>query len=172
PMEISRAFDELSNMTTDMEHLTDLTNTLRIVCTEHVMHLMRKDRRMIILEEMKLHPKIRHVSRRLFESGDYNVAVFKAFKELEKLVKKKSGCSDPNPVPLMGRVFSENNPILILASDDEQRGYMHLFMGAMAGIRNIEAHGEIRNLDFHKTLEYLAFASLLAKKLDETKKAD
>jgi len=44
---------------------------------------------------------------------------------------------------------------------------MFLFMGAVVGIRNPKAHDEIVQNDPYKTLEYLGFASLLMKRIDE-----
>jgi hypothetical protein len=39
-------------------------------------------------------------------------------------------------------------------------------MGAMVGIRNPKAHDMVQQKDPYKTLEFLAFASLLIKKID------
>jgi hypothetical protein len=52
---------------------------------------------------------------------------------------------------------------------DEQEGFMHLYMGAVIGIRNPKAHGMVEQRDPYKTLKYLSFASLLAKRVDEAK---
>jgi hypothetical protein len=52
---------------------------------------------------------------------------------------------------------------------DEQQGFMHIFMGAMQGIRTPKAHALIEQKDPYRTLEYLALASLLAKRADEAK---
>ena len=125
-----------------------------------------------------IHPKIKKVSEKLFLDKHYSQAILDAFKEVNNLVKKKSYRNDLDGKQLMLTVFSLNKPILkfndlISQSDkDEQEGYMHLFAGAMQGIRNPKAHDNIIQNDSFKALEYLAFASLLCKKIDKTKKND
>ena len=42
-------------------------------------------------------------------------------------------------------------------------------MGAMVGIRNPKAHDNIIQADPYRMLEYLAFASLLMKRVEEGK---
>jgi len=49
---------------------------------------------------------------------------------------------------------------------DEQKGFMMLFSGAVAGLRNPRAHKFV-NDDPERALEFIAFVSLLAKILDE-----
>jgi uncharacterized protein (TIGR02391 family) len=76
----------------------------------------------------------------------------------------------------MQRAFSPKNPILKfnnLADDsdrDEQLGYMNMFSGAVAGLRNPRAHKLIQD-DPERALEFIAFVSLLAKLLDGAKRA-
>jgi len=50
---------------------------------------------------------------------------------------------------------------------DEQEGFQLIFMGVIQGIRNPKAHGEIEQGDPQRTLEYLAIASLLMRRLDD-----
>jgi uncharacterized protein (TIGR02391 family) len=58
----------------------------------------------------------------------------------------RSGRHNLDGVALMSTVFSPNDPILAFNSlanqtdKDEQQGLMHLFMGAVLGIRNPRAH--------------------------------
>jgi len=173
PTEIAQAysvFEKLSDRINEEQYLVDLVNSLRAISAEYSMWLLGRDRSSLIFESLKLHRGIRRVSKKPFELGDYNVSVFEAFKELERLVRKKSGRKHLYGIKLMGNVFSEENPVLRLSTRDEQIGFKFMFMGAMAGIRNIGAHGAIKNLDLHKTLEHLSFASLLVRKLDEAAK--
>lgn len=92
------------------------------------------------------------------------------------MVKIKSGGHDLDGKSLMTTVFSRNNPVLRLAElktvtdFDQQEGYMHLFAGAIQGIRNPKAHDEIVQNDPFSTVKFLCFASLLAQKVDETTK--
>jgi hypothetical protein len=49
-------------------------------------------------------------------------------------------------------------------------GFMWFFSGAVAGMRNPRAHKIIKD-DPERALEFIAFISLLAKLVDEAKKA-
>jgi len=77
----------------------------------------------------------------------------------------------------MGHVFSVNKPILKFSSleteseRDEQQGFMQLFMGAVTGIRNPRAHDAISD-EPERALEFIAFISLLAKRVDDAKNAN
>jgi hypothetical protein len=48
---------------------------------------------------------------------------------------------------------------------DEQKGFMMMFSGAVAGLRNPRAHKLIKD-DPERALEFIAYVSLLAKLLD------
>ena len=125
---------------------------------------------------LKIHPEIQKVSKNLFFDGHYAQAIFEAFKKVNNLVKEKSGRKDLDGKSLMLHVFSLNAPVLkfndlISQTDkDEQERFMHLFAGAITGIRNPKGHENIIQNDKYKTLEYLMFASLLCRRLEETKK--
>jgi uncharacterized protein (TIGR02391 family) len=75
-----------------------------------------------------------------------------------------------------GNVFFSQQSILALSdlitqSDkDEQLGFMFLFKGAVIGVRNPKAHEIVVQRDSVKTLEYLAFASLLIKRTEDARK--
>ena len=77
---------------------------------------------------------------------------------------------------LMQQAFSLKKPILKFndlsnkSDEDEQTGFMMMFSGAVAGLRNPRAHGFIHD-DPERALEFIAFVSLLAKLLDEAKRA-
>jgi uncharacterized protein (TIGR02391 family) len=76
----------------------------------------------------------------------------------------------------MTSAFSANNPILRFndLKDDsdrnEQRGFMMLLQGAVAGLRNPRAHKLIKD-DPERALEFIAFISLLAKLVDGATRA-
>ena len=48
----------------------------------------------------------------------------------------------------------------------EQEGFMHLTMGAMAGMRNLYSHGDVDTMQAIDAFERLAFISLLFKRVD------
>jgi uncharacterized protein (TIGR02391 family) len=119
-----------------------------------------------------LHPEVRRVAEQLYLDGHNSQAIFEAFKAVNNRVKRISG-EDADGKALMARVFSEERPILKLnagstrSDRDEQEGFKFVFMGAMLGIRNPKAHDEIADTDDDRSLEYLALASLLMRRLDD-----
>jgi uncharacterized protein (TIGR02391 family) len=118
---------------------------------------------------MRFHPKIVEASKSLFESKHYAQAIFEAFKAVENFVKKKSG-STLYGKQLMATVFNEDKPIIQVPEaghfdKDVQEGFKFLFMGGTLGIRNPKAHDMVVQDDPFVTLEYLAFASLLLKRI-------
>ena len=122
-------------------------------------------------EGLELHPEIARAASKRFRDGHYSDAVEAAVKALNGLVRLRSGL-ELDGAKLMQKAFSPNAPILAfnaLASpsdQDEQRGYMMLFDGAVAGLRNPRAHGFVQDRP-ERALEFIAFVSLLAKLLDD-----
>jgi len=129
---------------------------------------------MDLLYERNIHPRIIEVSGQLFANGHYPQAIFEAFKEINTQVKAKSGLANKDGTDLMAHAFRFESPKLKLtplqseSEKDEQKGFMYLFMGAMLGIRNPKAHDRIIQTDPVKTLEYIAFASLLLRRVEES----
>jgi uncharacterized protein (TIGR02391 family) len=124
---------------------------------------------------LDLHPEIERASGDLYRDGHYANAIEDAVKALNDLVRMRSGAS-ADGTALMEGAFSPKNPILAFnaladQSDfDEQKGFMMLFSGAVAGLRNPRAHKLIQD-DPERALEFIAFVSLLAKLLDGAKNA-
>lgn len=127
-----------------------------------------------IFDAMQFHPRVVQVSETLFKTGHYASAIFEAFKAVDNFVKEKTTLS-LNGQALMSKVFDETTPIiklndLLTQSDrDEQEGFKFLFKGATIGIRNPKAHDNVVQTDTHRTLEYLGFASLLMRRIEEGK---
>ena len=73
----------------------------------------------------------------------------------------------------MRTVFSRNDPVLAFnnltdqSDQDEQEGMMHLFEGAVLGIRNPRGHDFLADSP-ERALEYICLISLLANRLEET----
>ena len=122
-----------------------------------------------------LHHEVKNVSLKLFKDGHYSEAIFEAVKALNNYVKKKASITDADLFNAMAKAFSEKNPILFLnelknqSEKDEQDGFRFLFQGAMKGIRNPKGHETIKLKDTNEALEYLAFISLLFRKVDHAK---
>jgi len=126
-------------------------------------------------EGLELHSVIERAAGTLFRDGHYANAVEDSVKALNALVRMNSGIDDKDGTALMEYVFSAKSPILKFndlsdTSDiDEQKGFMMLFSGAVAGLRNPRAHKIIKD-DPEMALEFIAFISLLAKMADRTHK--
>ncbi|HSU72490.1 MAG TPA: TIGR02391 family protein [Candidatus Binatia bacterium] len=122
---------------------------------------------------LDIHPEITKVSKKLFDDGEYDDAVFKAYKRLNNIVKEKSGRNELDGQELMQKVFGTDSPTLKFnahvteAERNYQRGMMFLHSGAIAVARNPPAHEDTSGGDPVRARELLAFASFLCKRLDE-----
>lgn len=121
-----------------------------------------------------MHPTIISVSQSRFNSGWYADAVEAAFKEINARVKNmyvSKGLPEKDGADLMFSAFPKNAPNIYLSDlsnrseQDVQEGYMHMFAGAMLGIRNPKAHAN-ESISQEDALRKLAFASMLMYKLD------
>lgn len=120
---------------------------------------------------LELHPAIERAAGRLFKNGHYSNAIEDSVKALNALVRLNSGVENKDGPALMEFVFSPNNPVLKfnnLADEsdlNEQKGFLMMFSGAVAGLRNPRAHKIIKD-DPEMALEFISFVSLLAKLAD------
>lgn len=118
---------------------------------------------------IKLHPLVQQTAGQLYKDGHYRQAILDTYIMLVEEVKKKSGRNDLDNTPLMQQVFSPKTPILRVSPDaDEQQGFMWLYTGAVMGIRNPKAHRIIEQKDPQRALEWLSFASVLLRILDDS----
>ena len=126
-------------------------------------------------DRLNLHPRIADVANDLFLDGYHWEAVFAASKALVNYVKERSGRHDLDGAGLMRTVFSKNSPLLAFneLSDqtdlDEQEGMMHLFEGAVLGIRNPGGHAFPEGPE-QRAMEYISLLSLLAYRVQEAKR--
>ena len=124
-------------------------------------------------KELKLHPKIVKASEKLFNDGHYSSAIFEATKILEKEIKLKSKIKDEIGVKLVNIAFNEKQPVIEIIKGqeqeqiDEREGFRFLYMGVFQGIKNPKSHSIQNLIESDKAIEYLAFISLLMKRLDE-----
>lgn len=121
-----------------------------------------------------LHPRIKAVARPRFEAGFYGDAVETSFKEVNdvvKLIVRDRTGKELDGHGLMTTAFSPGSPIIPLNSlatesgRNIQQGYMEIFAGAMTGIRNPKAHGNL-NPDSRRALHLIGLASLLMYQID------
>jgi uncharacterized protein (TIGR02391 family) len=126
-------------------------------------------------EGLELHPAIERAAGKLFKDGHYSNAIEDSVKALNALVRLNSGIDDKDGPALMEFVLNPKNPVLKfnkLADEsdlNEQKGFMMMFSGAVAGLRNPRAHKIIKD-DPEMALEFISFVSLLAKLADRAKR--
>ncbi len=101
----------------------------------------------------------------LFARGDYDTAVFRAFKEVETRVRKKSGFRSEYGRGLMLKAFGENGPLM--AGDAEGRkAARELFAGAISFCKNPSSHHEIDFDDPREVVDMISFANQLLRIVD------
>jgi len=158
-----------------MEFLSLSRNIFLEYSIYEALELSHKNEVQELYKRLKLHPRIRKVSEKLFRDGSFRNAILDSFIEIEKMTRKKSKVKKLG-TKLFGPVFNPDTPILrfnsleTMQDKDEQRGFMHIFQGASLGIRNPKAHDTFIQKDAYRTLKYLCLASLLAERIDESKK--
>jgi uncharacterized protein (TIGR02391 family) len=131
----------------------------------------------VAFENLRLHPLIANSCAALYRDSHYRQAILDGSIALVNLVKNKSGRSNLDGADLMRKVFSRKNPTLAFtalrdrADEDEQEGMMHLFEGAVLALRNPPAH-KLADLSAELALDYIAFLSLLANRVDSAKRRE
>ena len=119
---------------------------------------------------------MRDVADRYLESGHPEVAIFEAFKAINKRVKAMTGL-DLDGSKLMAEALADSGEQIVLADlstqtgRDIQAGFRFMLMGAVRGIRNPDAHELFEALDPDEAFETLAFASMLMRRLDDAEAA-
>ncbi len=123
-----------------------------------------------------LHPHIRQAAERFIDSDHLDVAIFEAFKAVNLRVKAMSNLNLDGQ-DLMAKAFGDErdpNPPIELANlqtetgRNVQSGFRFMFMGAVRGIRNPDAHELFKPVSEAEAFEELAFASMLMRRLDDS----
>lgn len=124
-----------------------------------------------------LHPEVVRLAKPRFNAGHYADAVEAVFKELNSQVKQvylNATGEELDGVQLMRKAFAPTKPIIVLddlgtdTGRNIQQGYLDIFAGSMAGIRNPKAHSNI-HITAERALHHLMLASLLFFRLGERK---
>ncbi|MFR0688622.1 TIGR02391 family protein [Enterobacterales bacterium AE_CKDN230030158-1A_HGKHYDSX7] len=122
-----------------------------------------------------IHPDLVPLAKPRFERGFRGDAVESVYKAVNKAVKEIVVAFDGRELDgagLMTTAFSPANPIIRLndlrteSERNMQQGYMQIFSGAMIGIRNPKAHGNL-NPDPIRAKHLIALASLLMYQVAE-----
>jgi uncharacterized protein (TIGR02391 family) len=115
-----------------------------------------------------LHPKLAEKVRPMFMRGDYDVAVFQAFKEVEVAVRRAANMSNSDiGRKLMQAAFNpDNGPLTDIEADKGERvGLMDLFSGGIGYCKNPPGHRE-RSFDRVSAAQLVAFASYLLMEVE------
>ncbi len=122
--------------------------------------------------ENLLHPVILGNAYQLFRDGHLREAVLNSIMAVFDFIRSRSNSKEDGD-RLVGQVFSLKKPLLILSElesesgQNDQKGFMQIFNGAYQGIRNPKAHSLDHDLTEQKAAQYLIFASLLARRVEE-----
>jgi uncharacterized protein (TIGR02391 family) len=115
-----------------------------------------------------LHPSIDRESKAAFRRGDYGLAVFNAFKQVEIAAREAGGFTWKDiGTDLMSEAFKPHAGPLSDKSlpEPEQLGLRSLFYGAIAYYKNPESHRNVP-ADPVEVAEILFFGSLLLRIID------
>lgn len=110
-------------------------------------------------------------ARRQFLQGDYEEAVFAAFRTLEESVRGASGASSSDlGVRLVRQAFKPNEGALANSASDpgEQEALMHLFAGAIGTFKNPSSHRTVSFDDPALAAEAVLLADLLLRLVNRT----
>jgi uncharacterized protein (TIGR02391 family) len=124
--------------------------------------------------ENLLHPLIKKHCYKHYCDGDFREAVLNSIVAIFDYIRWRTKLGTDGGA-LIDTVFSPNNPHLIMSDLDsesgqnDQKGFMQIYKGAFQGIRNPKAHSLEHDLTEEKAAQYLIFASLLARRIEEAK---
>lgn len=155
----------------------DVNGKLVFVLDQHVTRSETREPKIRRLALESLHPRIVEVASDLFTDEHYSQAILEAVKVVEQRVKEQSGLTNDYGVSLMSKAFRKGSGSIVVAhesgksGDDEQEGFMHLFMGAAQAIKNPKSHETVKLKDPERAIEYLAFLSLLMRRLDDARES-
>lgn len=121
-----------------------------------------------------LHPIVAEKALKLLQDGHLREAVLNSIMAVFHLIQERTGLTEDGDT-LAGKSLSLRDPYLILTEVDtesgrnDQQGFMKILQGAYQGIRNPKAHRLTHDLTGPNAAQYLVFASLLARRIDDAK---
>ncbi len=125
------------------------------------------------LEQVLKNPELLSVCVDSFNKGDYEIAIFKAFRFVEERVRETAHLDAKDiGIELMNRAFSPTTGKLIIttcAVPAEQEGVQSLFRGAISEFKNPSSHRTVNYDDRHIAIQTITFAELLIGILSKAK---
>lgn len=122
-----------------------------------------------LLPRQLLHPVIAQKVWSTFLRGDYDTAVFQAFKEVEVAVRSGAQLAPTDiGVPLMRKAFDKSTGPLtdLTLPEAEREALAHLFAGAIGSYKNPQSHRNIAITDPTEAVEMIILASHLLRIVD------
>lgn len=119
-----------------------------------------------LLPSEGLDPILVRKVKQAFIRGDYDTAVFQAFKEVEVRVRKKTDLSyEDFGVPLMRKAFGPPAGPLVDkgATSGEQNARMELFTGALGTFKNPSSHRDVNFSDPKEAADIIHLANQLLR---------
>ena len=112
-----------------------------------------------------LDPVLTQTVKPLFLRGDYDTAVFRAFKEVEVRVRSRAKYKDEHfGIELMKRAFGPPGPLANLKiTKPEQERMRDLFVGAIGVFKNPASHRDVSFKDVTEVVEAIGLADLLLR---------
>ena len=131
-------------------------------------------RKASLLPKRQLHPIIAQKVWSIFLQGDYDTAVFQAFKQVEVAVRRAGGYNEEDiGVKLMSKAFNETTGNLTDQNQhqDEKKARLLLFMGAIGSYKNPGSHRDVE-LTAEEAAEVIIFASHLLRIVDSCNQSE
>jgi len=111
-----------------------------------------------------LDPLFMRAVKPLFVRGEYDLAVFRAFKEVEvRLRKKDASLVGEYGVDLVNKAFGPTGPLMKSADKRDRASMRDMFAGAFAICRNPSAHHEVQFADPREVVDMICFANQLLR---------
>ena len=122
-----------------------------------------------LLSAEELHPILIRKVKPIFLRGDYDTAIFQAFKAVEVIVRDKGGYKKSDiGVNLMRKAFHPKDGKLSnkKAEMSEKQGMSDLFAGAIGLFKNPASHRDIDGISLSEASDYIKVANCLLKMVD------
>jgi uncharacterized protein (TIGR02391 family) len=121
----------------------------------------------VLLPRAILHPELIKCCWSAFMRGEYDTAVFQAFREVEVAIRTAGGFSaDDIGVPLAQRAFRENGPLVDMSAPSGERvALLNMMAGALGSYKNPHSHRRV-HLSAVDASEMIVLASHLMKIID------